>query len=206
MSHQLTIACVYLIVGLVSLLMYDGKKTKAPEVGERRPLNSVSSFRYIYRLSQLTYLYALVLLFMGRHELTLSLFHSLATLYLGAWISVVGIVLFIGAKTALGQNYSHCSQMLLPKDVVTEGIYGYIRHPIYTANLIMIFGLFVATGDLLVIAIWCVMLGYYHRSARLEESDLQQEFPSYRRYMESTGRFMPKLLRLLKHWSSTRVG
>lgn len=205
MSHQLTIASVYLIIGLVSLLMYDGKRGKAPDE-DRRPLNSVSSFRYIYRFSQLTYVYALFVFFMGRHELTLSLFHSLATWYLGAWISVVGIVLFIGAKTALGQHYSHCSQMFLPKDIVTEGIYSHIRHPIYTANLIIIFGLFVATGDLLVITVWFIMLGYYHRSARLEELDLQDEFPSYRRYMERTGRFLPKLLQLLKSWTSTRAG
>jgi protein-S-isoprenylcysteine O-methyltransferase Ste14 len=203
-SHQLTIAFVYLVIGLISLLMYDGKRSQEPQ--DRQPMLSVASFRYIYRLSQLAYLYALVLFFMGRHELTYSLFHNLATLYMGAWISVAGIVLFIGAKTALGQHYSHCSQMFLPKDIVTEGIYSHIRHPIYTANLIMIFGLFVATGDVLVISLWAIMLGYYHRSARLEERGLQHEFPSYGLYMERTGRFLPRPQLLLKALTSTRAG
>jgi protein-S-isoprenylcysteine O-methyltransferase Ste14 len=202
----MTIAILYLVVGLVSLLMYDGKKVQDPAESERRPLNSVSSFRYIYRLSQLTYLYTLVLLFMGRHELTVSLFHHTATLYLGAWISVVGIVLFIGAKSTLGQHYSHCSQMYLPKDIVMEGIYGHIRHPIYTANLIIIFGLFVSTGDVFVLSLWGTMLVYYHRSARLEERDLKLEFPSYGHYMQKTGRFLPKPLQLLKSLNSIREG
>jgi protein-S-isoprenylcysteine O-methyltransferase Ste14 len=205
-NHQITIATLYLLMGLVSLLMYDGKKVQTSGEAERRPMNSVSTFRYVYRLSQLTYLYALVLFFMGKHELTLSLFHNLATFYAGAWISVVGIVLFIGAKTMLGQHYSHCSKMYMPKDIVMEGIYGHIRHPIYTANLIIIFGLFVATGDLFVLTLWCTMLGYYHRSARLEELDLQHEFPSYGRYMERTGRFLPRPLQLLKSLNSIREG
>ncbi len=206
MSHQLTIAFLYLIIGLVSLLMYDAKKFQAASATDRRPGSSVSSFRYIYRLSQMTYLYALVMFFLGRHELTFSLFHNLATLYLGAWISVAGIVLFIGAKTTLGQHYSHCSQMYMPKDIVMDGIYGHIRHPIYTANLIIIFGLFVTTGDVFVLSLWCTMLGYYHRSARIEEGDLRHAFPSYQRYMERTGRFLPKPLQLLKSLNSIRGG
>jgi protein-S-isoprenylcysteine O-methyltransferase Ste14 len=206
MSHQVTVASLYLMIGLVSLLMYDGKKLQASSEADRRPMNSVSSFRYIYRLSQLTFVYALVMLFMGRHELTLSLFHNLATLYLGAWISVAGIVLFIGAKTTLGHHYSHCSQMYMPKDIVMEGIYGHIRHPIYTANLIIIFGLFVATGDLFVLTLWCTMLGYYHRSARLEEVGLKHAFPTYTHYMERTGRFLPRPLQLMKSLNSIREG
>lgn len=206
MSHHLTIALLYSMIGLVSLLMYDAKKIQASTDANRRPMTSVSTFRYVYRISQLTYLYALALFFMGRHELTLSLFHNLVTLYTGAWISVAGILLFIGAKSTLGQNYSHCSQMYAPKDIVMEGIYGHIRHPIYTANLIIIFGLFVATGDVFVLALWATMLGYYHRSARLEERGLRAEFPTYTHYMERTGRFLPKPLQLLKSLNSIKEG
>ena len=206
MNHQLTIALLYLMIGLVSLLMYDAKKIQASGDANRRPMNSVSTFRYVYRISQLTYLYALVLLFMGRHELSFSLFHNLATLYAGAWISVAGIVLFIGAKSTLGQNYSHCSKMFVPKDIVMDGIYGHIRHPIYTANLIIIFGLFVTTGDVFVLALWGTMLGYYHRSARLEERGLRAAFPNYTHYMERTGRFLPRPLQVLKSLSSIREG
>ena len=206
MSHQLTVALLYSMIGLVSLLMYDAKKIQVAGDANRPPMNSVSTFRYVYRLSQLTFLYALALFFMGRHELTVSLFHNLATLYAGAWISVAGILLFIGAKSTLGQNYSHCSQMYVPKDIVMDGIYGHIRHPIYTANLIIILGLFVATGDVFVLALWGTMLGYYHRSARLEERGLRAAFPTYTHYMERTGRFLPRPLQLLKSLNSIREG
>ena len=101
MSHTLTVALLYSMIGLVSLLMYDAKKIQAAGDANRPPMNSVSTFRYVYRISQLTFLYVLVLFFMGRHELTVSLFHNLATLYAGAWISVAGIVLFIGAKDVI---------------------------------------------------------------------------------------------------------
>ncbi len=50
------------------------------------------------------------------------------------------------------------------------------------------------------------MLGYYHRSARIEEGDLRHAFPSYQRYMERTGRFLPKPLQLLKSLNSIRGG
>ncbi len=75
-----------MIIGLVSLLMYDAKKVQVATATDRRPMNSVSSFRYIYRLSQMTYLYALVMISLGRLELTYSPFHNLATMYPAACI------------------------------------------------------------------------------------------------------------------------
>ena len=153
---------------------------------------SIDSVVAFLLLSQITCLGVFGLFFMGFDNYTVSLFHSLPTLYLGASVSIIGAVIFSAAKLNLGKQYSHCSNMYLPKDIVTNGVYKYIRHPIYTANLLIVFGLFITTGSLLVFAVGFGMTVYYQRSANIEEKYLEITFENYKIYKKSTGRFLPK--------------
>jgi protein-S-isoprenylcysteine O-methyltransferase Ste14 len=74
-----------------------------------------------------------------------------------------------------------------------SGPYQYIRHPIYTGMLMQYLG-FV----LLFLNIWSV-IGYIFAlvfiivTAIHEEKFLLKRFPEYREYMNTTGRFLPKI-------------
>ncbi|SMF11004.1 methyltransferase family protein [Pseudobacteriovorax antillogorgiicola] len=193
MEHQYTIGSIYLILAMISIYSYDKKKL-SPEKDQRAKQNkSVTSFKYFYRFSQLVCLSTIAMFFMASPTPLQGTWSQEPTfLYLGAAFSILGVLIFVGAKMELGNdNYSHCSNMFLPKDIIRTGLYKYIRHPIYTANLVMILGLFISSGNYLVLATWLVMGLYYNHSARIEEQCLEHAFTEYKDYKKSTGRFLP---------------
>jgi protein-S-isoprenylcysteine O-methyltransferase Ste14 len=74
----------------------------------------------------------------------------------------------------------------------TNGIYKYVRHPIYTAILLA------ATGIALYRLAWSsivlcvgVYLFFYFKSKH-EEKLLKSKYSEYKKYQDSTGRFFPK--------------
>ena len=79
--------------------------------------------------------------------------------------------------------------------LVSNGIYRFIRHPIYTGVLMIFVG-----GVLLqprMPALVAVLLGivYVYVQARLEEIDLLRRMPAYREYMQRVPRFFPRLIK-----------
>ena len=119
----------------------------------------------------------------------------------GIALALAGFGLFVHAKRMLGREYAPCYDAHMPARIVVEGVYGYVRHPIYTANLATLTGLTLATGSLwlllntLLLGVFCVV------SAIREENALWAASPVYRSYVLETGRFLPCLRR-----SAERVG
>jgi len=76
---------------------------------------------------------------------------------------------------------------------VHDGLYAYVRHPIYSG------GMLIAAGLALLKPISTVVLacafGYVWLiiQARLEEIDLVQRLPEYRQYMQQAPRFIPRI-------------
>jgi len=82
-----------------------------------------------------------------------------------------------------------------PHHIVTYGPYSRIRHPFYTSFLLVLFGALLFSpqvGTFLTFIYALVLLSF---TARKEEKRLMNsEFGSeYRRYMQQTGRFFPRL-------------
>lgn len=67
--------------------------------------------------------------------------------FAGLGIAGGGIVVFVWAIGSLDQQFSEAHQARLPTELVASGPYRWIRHPIYTANLVLSIGLFVACGS-----------------------------------------------------------
>ncbi|MBX9686886.1 MAG: isoprenylcysteine carboxylmethyltransferase family protein [Candidatus Obscuribacterales bacterium] len=83
-----------------------------------------------------------------------------------------------------------------PQSIVTYGAYKWIRHPFYASFLIAFSSAFLYAPQLLTIA--CLIYGLIalnltaaREEKRLCQSDFGQE---YQRYMDRTGRFLPKFL------------
>ena len=106
-------------------------------------------------------------------------------------LAILGMGVFVTAKIHLGEHYSHCFDSYVPKGIVTVGIYKFIRHPIYSGNLVMLFGLSVASGSFVVFLNFLITSYFYFKSAVLEEKALERKFPDYVRYKENTGRYFP---------------
>ncbi len=113
-------------------------------------------------------------------------------MYAGVMISVAGGLLVM---VGWGQIYrQYWSKQQGKGQLVTRGIYGYIRHPQYTGFLLITLGMIFewATAPLLIM--WPILAVVYYRLARREETDIEREFGAqYAEYQSKTGMFLPRL-------------
>ena len=83
------------------------------------------------------------------------------------------------------------------KQLVTHGIYHYIRHPIYASMISSFtFGFAIYLNDWLYVG-WALLLHpLWHWNVRAEENMMTGNFPDeYPKYATQTGRFLPRLFR-----------
>jgi protein-S-isoprenylcysteine O-methyltransferase Ste14 len=78
-------------------------------------------------------------------------------------------------------------------DLVTSGLYERIRHPIYTGVLLIAFGITSWHGHVVTLTASILLVGLLTYKSLYEEDLLHKQYPQYRAYMQSTGRFLPKI-------------
>lgn len=120
--------------------------------------------------------------------------HLLATLFLGEkWTLVVcqvGSLLMLGgmALVAVGWWQIYRAQ----GELVTGGIYRYLRHPQYLGLIIFAVGLIVQWPTIAGLLMFPLMVLAYVRLARREEEELERQFgEAYLAYRERTPAFLP---------------
>jgi protein-S-isoprenylcysteine O-methyltransferase Ste14 len=102
----------------------------------------------------------------------------------GTWITLMGIILVV-----LGWGKIHKTQSL-----VTDGIYGYIRHPQYVGLFLIMLGWLLHWPTLLTLIIFPILVGVYYWLAIREENGLEEAYPDeYAEYKARTPRFFPYL-------------
>jgi len=81
------------------------------------------------------------------------------------------------------------------RELVTEGPYSMVRHPLYVFSLIGAIGIGLASENVLVLGLIIVFyLLYYPFTILAEERKMTNKFgDAYREYMNNTPRFIPKL-------------
>lgn len=102
-----------------------------------------------------------------------------------------GVVLF--ALLQLKTNLSIFPTPLRGSELITHGLFKYIRHPIYSGILLSAFSLalYLGSGYKLLIAILLLILFYF--KSNYEEKLLLHKFPEYKDYMKRSGRFLPRI-------------
>lgn len=111
----------------------------------------------------------------------------------GLLIAIIGIFIFLIAILQLSNNLSPFPTPKNDSSLIKNGLYKYMRHPIYTGILLMFYGYGVYQESLYKILITSVLLILFSVKSRYEESKLKQKFPSYSTYTLKTGRFLPKV-------------
>ena len=77
--------------------------------------------------------------------------------------------------------------------LVSRGVYGHIRHPIYAGLMLEFAGSVLVQPRQAVVVAAIVGCVWAWVQARLEELDLVQRMPEYREYMTHVPRFLPRL-------------
>ena len=103
----------------------------------------------------------------------------------------VGFLVFIWSVVTRGRH-SVSWEMSDEHALITWGPYRHVRHPSYLGYFLMFSGLLLTWLNLVAL-IPLVAIPGYAKIAVTEEELLKQRFgDAYMRYMESTGRFIPK--------------
>ncbi len=109
---------------------------------------------------------------------------------IGMGIIMVGIALF--------QLKSSLTPFPSPKEttqLLQSGIYGIVRHPIYSGIINVMFGYSLIKGDIVKLTIALAILILFYFKSKYEETLLTQSFPEYKLYKDNTGRFFPKVFK-----------
>jgi len=79
-------------------------------------------------------------------------------------------------------------------DLVTGGIYRYVRHPQYTGIIVMTAGFLVQWPTIITILMWPILVASYYKLARKEEKLMGSEFgEEYEEYAKDIPMFFPRL-------------
>ncbi|WP_034891729.1 methyltransferase family protein [Gillisia sp. Hel_I_29] len=107
--------------------------------------------------------------------------------------SVLGIIIIVLSFYQLGSNLSPFPSPVKNADLITTGIFKYLRHPIYTGILLILFSvaIYITSEYKLIISILLLIL--FQFKSKYEESRLIANFENYKDYMKDTGKFIPKL-------------
>jgi len=78
------------------------------------------------------------------------------------------------------------------EDLVTKGIYRYIRHPQYLGFLLITLGWLIHWPTIPTVVMWPILVVIYYKLARREEKEMEERFgDKYLLYKESVPMFIP---------------
>jgi protein-S-isoprenylcysteine O-methyltransferase Ste14 len=109
-------------------------------------------------------------------------------------VAALGISFVSWGYWALGKNWAP-SVSGVKKDavLVTTGLYGFVRHPIYSGAFIFLAALTLVAANLLILLPTLALVTLLYASLDEEEAMLIDRFgDEYREYMKRTPRFIPK--------------
>ena len=114
----------------------------------------------------------------------------------GLGVALAAFALLEWSQSAFGQNWSIRVQLLKEHELVVRGPYRWVRHPMYTAGLLTNVSVLLLSGNWLVGGSWLLMHGWqFAGRIPLEERLMVQQFgDTYRQYMRTTGRLLPRIL------------
>jgi protein-S-isoprenylcysteine O-methyltransferase Ste14 len=116
-------------------------------------------------------------------------------LELGSFLVWPGLGIVLISIFKLGQSLTASP---IPKDdsqLKTDGLYKWIRHPIYTGLIVTTLGIALEVGSVSKLFFVGGLIVLFNYKAKWEETFLLARYPEYRSYMSKTGRFVPRLNR-----------
>lgn len=122
-----------------------------------------------------------------------------------AAIGVACLALSIECWLRMGKNWRMAVAPDQSTELVTGGLYGYIRHPIYALSIALMICTIVVVPTVPVLVVAAIHISLMLAKAGNEERFLEQRFGNtYRDYCSRTGRFLPRMQASTRHAGGTR--
>lgn len=183
------------LVGICAFVMLLGRmrsKTKPNSIIDRREslANGTASFMAFFGME----LVPLIYIFTPRLDFA-NYALPLSARMAGSLLLLLAILLMATGQATLGLNWSATLEVREEQQLVTKGIYRYIRHPIYASQWLW------GIAQLLMLPNWvagplgllCFLPVYLVRIPREEQMMLEHFGEAYETYMQRTGRVLPRL-------------
>ncbi len=115
--------------------------------------------------------------------------------WLGAAVTVAGLLFAVWAREHLGRNWSRSVTIKQDHELITTGPYAVVRHPIYTGSLAGFLGMAIAISQLRGFVALVLMFLVFWIKLRMEEEWMRSQFgEAYATYARQTSALVPYLL------------
>jgi protein-S-isoprenylcysteine O-methyltransferase Ste14 len=115
------------------------------------------------------------------------------SLTVGGLLTLLGLLLSWRGIRDLDRSLSPLPRPTESATLVNHGVYGSIRHPIYSGVILSALGWSLATLSPLALALSALLAVLLDLKSRREEEWLRGRYPAYADYSRRTKRFIPRL-------------
>ncbi|GAA1219768.1 isoprenylcysteine carboxylmethyltransferase family protein [Rhodoglobus aureus] len=125
------------------------------------------------------------------------LWHRDALVYvLAGLLALTGAVIAVLGVRGLGRSLTASPVPLDSSELVTDGLYGLVRHPIYSGLMLGALGVALAGATWWHLGVWLALVVLLMAKARWEERMLAERYEDYPDYALRVGRFIPGVGRI----------
>jgi protein-S-isoprenylcysteine O-methyltransferase Ste14 len=107
----------------------------------------------------------------------------------------LGFVILALSALALGKSLTAHPMPSKNAELVTDGLYRFVKHPIYSGLILLSLGLTIAGGFFPHTIFFIALVLLLNYKASFEETLLAAAYSGYAEYAKKTGRFIPRLKR-----------
>jgi protein-S-isoprenylcysteine O-methyltransferase Ste14 len=180
------------VIWIVFLVYWQIKAVNSKSTERLEPVAS-----RIFRV--LMFLVAIILLSVPRLPLAflyLQLWpQGLLPFWLGAFITIGGLLFAVWAREHLGSNWSRSVTIKKDHELITSGPYAVVRHPIYTGILTGFLGMAIAIAQLRGVLVFVLIFIAIWLKLRMEERWMRSQFgETYASYSRQTAALVPFVL------------
>lgn len=112
---------------------------------------------------------------------------------LAALCTLGGLIVIAVAALQLGRSLTATPVPNGRNELSTTGLYGVVRHPIYSGLLLVVVGLALRSASWLTLVVAIATVAFFHVKARWEERRLAERHLGYADYCATVPRFVPRI-------------
>lgn len=113
--------------------------------------------------------------------------------FIGLVVAIIGLIVSFLAVLQLNKNLSPFPTPKEKSVLLKNGLYKYMRHPIYSGLLLLFYGYGIYVDSIYKLLISSLLLVLFYFKTNYEEYLLVIKFQDYSLYKQKVGRFFPKI-------------
>ncbi len=158
---------------------------------KKTPKGSPRKQDLFFQIPALILFIALLIVSLGNLDYPVYTFQSPLNI-VGAIMFIIGLIISISAQVTINTNYSWTLEIREGHTLVENGLYKYVRHPIYFGGFIRVIAIPIYASSFSGFLLGLLSIPLLNYRISLEERMLVEEFgEAYKQYRERTWKLFP---------------